>query len=264
MSFVKVVTIVAGGAGVARAAMRMLRLAGVAWSVVVAGAAMPLAAWAADAPPAASATPIAAPPAASAAPTHRPLRENQPPVLGEAAEPEVFNGYAAAPPFTVVSRKDHLVLFPCSQCHKVLPLNATPRKLSGAPHNNSLAHGLGRMWCLDCHLGTDRDSLHGVNGAKIDFDKSYLLCGQCHSARQRDWYFGAHGKRVAGWQGERQLYSCTHCHDPHNPLLQPRAPSKPPPVRAGLAAMNREHDTSVPFWRQPNPQGHPDGPATQP
>ena len=38
------------------------------------------------------------------------------------------------------------------------------------------------MWCLDCHLGKDRDTLRSVSGERIDFDQSYLLCGQCHSA----------------------------------------------------------------------------------
>jgi hypothetical protein len=114
------------------------------------------------------------------------------------------------------------------------------------------------MWCLDCHQGTDRDMLHTVSGTKVDFDQSYLVCGACHSARQRDWYFGAHGKRVANWKGERQIYACTHCHDPHSPTLKPRAASKPPPLRAGLAPMNRAPETIVMPWQRP-PQGVQDG-----
>jgi hypothetical protein len=201
--------------------------------------------------------------AASAAPTHRPLRENQPAAMPEPTAPETFAGYAGASPLTVVPRKAQLALFPCSQCHKAMPLNPQPRKLVNAPHPAALQHGKGRLWCLDCHLGNDRDALHSVGGAKIDFDQSYLLCGQCHSARHRDWTFGAHGKRVAGWTGERQIYSCTHCHDPHDPLIQGRAPSKPPAVRAGLTPMNRVPEHAPLPWQR-NALGQEDGHAARP
>lgn len=202
--------------------------------------------------PAQGAEPAAGP--ASAVPTHRPLRDNRPPGVPEPTDPQVFDGYAAAPAFTVVPRKGQLALYPCSQCHKVLPLNTQPRKLVAAPHPAALQHGNGRFWCLDCHQAKDRDVLHAVGGAAIDFDRSDQLCGQCHGTRHRDWAFGAHGKRVAVWQGERQLYACTHCHDPHNPLIAPRAPSRPPPVRAGLAPMVRVHDTKAMPW-QKTPEG---------
>jgi hypothetical protein len=188
--------------------------------------------------------------AASAPPTHRPLREDPPPALPEPTEPQVFNGYPGAPAFAVVPRKPHLLLYPCSQCHNLLPLNAQPRKLANAPHQAALTHGNGRFWCLDCHQAKDREFLHTIGGAKVDFDQSYLVCGQCHSARQRDWYFGAHGKRVAGWQGERELYACTHCHDPHKPSITPRPASHPPPVRAGLLPMQREHEARPLPWQK--------------
>lgn len=201
--------------------------------------------------------------AASSAPTHRPLRDNQPASMPAPTEPEVFSGYPAATAFTVVPRKEHLALFPCSQCHKVLPLNTTPRKLVAAPHPAALNHGKGRVWCLDCHQGTDRDVLHTVGGKKVDFDESYLVCGQCHSARQRDWTFGAHGKRVQGWQGERQLYACTHCHDPHNPVIQPRTPSKPPPIRVGLVPMKPVPEPARHPWQRQHEVTH-DRPTVKP
>lgn len=186
-------------------------------------------------------------------PTHQPLRQNQPPSTPEPTEPETFTGDTGAPPYTVVPRKTQLALFPCSQCHSVLPVNPVPRKLVNAPHAAALAHGKGRMWCLDCHLADNRDSLHTINGTPVDFDQSYQLCGQCHSARQRDWTFGAHGKRVAGWTGARELYSCTHCHDPHRPQVLPRAPGKAPPVRAGLAPMPPHPHQVPPLWQRLQP-----------
>jgi hypothetical protein len=232
----------------------------------------------AAAPPAATVKPtkVAEPAEAAAAPgaaplgapvtvlTHRPLRANQPPPAEPTpTPPETFAGYPDAPAFTVVPRKAELALFPCSQCHKLLPLNTQPRLLVNAPHNAALVHGNGRMWCLDCHQGNDRDVLHTVSGTKVDFDQSYLVCGVCHSARQRDWYYGAHGKRVANWKGAREIYSCTHCHDPHSPSLKPRAPSKPPPVRAGLSPMIREPVIDLMPWQRA-PQGARDGKADRP
>jgi hypothetical protein len=276
------------------AALRVAR-----WLVMLALATLPAARAAEVVPPAAAA------PAAEAAPapTHRPLRENQPPAMPEPTEPETFSGYAGAPPFTVVPRKPQLALYPCSQCHKALPVNTKPRKLTAAPHPAALVHGKGRMWCTDCHLAGDRDWLHTVNNSKVDFNDSPLLCGQCHSARHKDWTFGGHGKRVAGWGGAgvadangtatadkngkpvtdkdgkpvadksarpvaaassvREIYACTHCHDPHNPLIAPRAPGKAPPVRAGLTPMVKVHDEARQAWQRVQP-GNSNAPKPHP
>jgi hypothetical protein len=192
---------------------------------------------------------------ASAAPTHRPLRQNQPPPPLMPTDPEVFKGYPDAPRYRVVARKQLLALYPCSQCHKLLPLNTMPRNLVAAPHPADLRHGQGRFWCLDCHLASDHDdSLHTLAGTKVDYNDSSLVCGQCHGARHRDWAFGGHGKRVAGWQGERQIYACTHCHDPHSPKLLPRQAGKPPQVRSGLEAMKPARAESALTWRRAVPE----------
>ena len=47
-----------------------------------------------------------------------------------------------------------------------------------------------------------------------------MLCSQCHVKQARDWAFGAHGKRVGSWQGERQVYNCTVCHYQHHPAIE--------------------------------------------
>ncbi len=176
------------------------------------------------------------PPAFQAPPTStRSLRDNVPYEIPAPTEPKTFAGYPDAPPFTVVPRKDQLTFFPCTACHGAMKPNPTPRKLVAAPHPAALDHGNGRFWCLTCHTLDDRDHLHTLEGQPVDYDDAYLVCGQCHFNRQKDWYFGGHGKRVANWQGERMIYNCTYCHDPHSPSLKPRAPSPPPPVRAGLS-----------------------------
>lgn len=191
---------------------------------------------AAAGPDAAPATASAAPALAEPTPTHRSLRSNAELDLATPVEPKTFGGYPGIPAFTVVPQKGGLTLFPCSQCHASLPLNTQPRLL-GAPHVAALPHGNGRFWCLDCHQAGDRDQLRGLQSTSVDFDDAYLVCGQCHFRQQKDWYFGAHGKRVANWQGRREIYNCTHCHDPHDPTLKPRAPQPPPKLRAGLAPM---------------------------
>ena len=58
----------------------------------------------------------------------------------------------------------------------------------------------------------------------------------------------AHGKRADSWQGERTVYGCTHCHDPHNPALAPRAPQPPPPVRIGLDRPEPHREPRQPAW----------------
>jgi len=188
---------------------------------------------------------------AGKAPTHRPLRLNSVPAEPPApTEPETFSGYAQALPFKVVPRKDKLTFFPCSQCHKFIPPNPQPRKLEAAPHPAALNHGKGRLWCLNCHLVDDRDFLHTIRGEKVDFDQAYIVCGQCHSNRQKDWYLGGHGKRESNWKGERTIYSCTHCHDPHSPTLKPRKPNKVPPIRAGLQPMKHVDHEANTVWQR--------------
>jgi hypothetical protein len=182
---------------------------------------------------------------------HRPLRTHVEPPPPVATEPLRFEGYPTAPPFTVVPRKAHLALYPCTTCHAALPVNPTPRKLAAAPHAADLQHGKGRMWCLNCHNPTDRSTLISVRGEKIDFNRSDQLCGQCHGDRHRDWQHGGHGKRVAYWRGERELYACTHCHDPHNPVLQARGAQSPPPLRAGLSLRFPPLHAQPPAAKQP-------------
>jgi hypothetical protein len=219
--------------------MRSVLRRGFIAALLSAGAAAAVGLWAADRAPGGLPLPAARaaePPAdpKPPAPTHRPLRSHVEPAGPNPTEPLRFDGYPGATPFVVVPRKDQIALYPCSNCHKVLPLNTTPRKLVAAPHVADLPHGKGRLWCLNCHQGKDRDQLVSLRGQNIDFDRADQQCGQCHGDRHRDWHFGAHGKRAEVWRGDRKLYACTHCHDAHNPALQPRAPGPPPPVRAGL------------------------------
>jgi len=144
--------------------------------------------------------------------------------------PSPVNGEAV---FQIVPRIPELTYHPCTQCHQFLIPNTEIRELQ-SPHPSELDHGDGRMWCLTCHKVDDRDYLTTLLGEAVSFDDAPTVCGSCHMQRHNDWTFGGHGKRVSNWQGERVIYSCPQCHDPHNPQIKPRAPKPAPPLRKGL------------------------------
>jgi hypothetical protein len=171
-------------------------------------------------------------------------------VMGRDVPLQDFATYSDEAPPEVPPRKESLTFYPCSQCHEHWRTNPAPRPLAPV-HDVGLKHGEGRIWCLDCHDPDERDRLHTLHGTKVDFDEAWRLCGQCHSARQKDWYFGAHGKRVETWQGEARRYNCTHCHNPHRPPFMRRKPMPPPPVRAGLKPMKQAERHPIPIWQRP-------------
>lgn len=127
--------------------------------------------------------------------------------------------------FRVLARKQEIERYRCSSCH-------TGKEVRGKnaltlTHGNVVVnHGQegNALACIDCHHPEDRESLEDKKGRKIDFDHSYQLCGQCHFSQKRDWLGGAHGKRVANWAGDRVVYNCTTCHDPHSPRFEKRFP----------------------------------------
>ncbi len=172
---------------------------------------------------------------------------------GVAPESE-FSQYADLSPPIVPPRKEQLTFYPCSQCHENWKTNETPRILAPV-HEVSLQHGEGRIWCLTCHDSKDRDHLRTLRDGKVDFNEAWKVCGQCHSNRQKDWYYGAHGKRAYFWKGEKIRYNCTHCHNPHRPPFMHRKPQPKPPVRAGLEAMKyKEKHQGLKVWDRHMPQ----------
>ena len=166
-----------------------------------------------------------------------------------------FSGYAGAPDVTVVSRKSELFFYPCDQCHAVMEPDPAIRQLN-VMHVAEIDHGMGRIWCLSCHDLDERNMLRTLLGNRVDFDEAYLVCGGCHANRHKDWSFGVHGKRVENWQGERTVYGCTHCHDPHGPAIAPRAPSPAPNPRAGLELKEGEIHREMPVWERERQEEH--------
>ena len=151
------------------------------------------------------------------------------------------NSVKSDPVFSVLSRQDKYEFFPCDSCHQYMESSPTPRLLPEAPHFPELKHGNADIWCTTCHTLENREQLRLLSGELVEFDKAYLVCAQCHNNAFQDWRFGAHGKRVQKWQGERQIYNCAECHNPHvNPGIQPRQPISPPGIRAQQEAQHHK------------------------
>lgn len=128
--------------------------------------------------------------------------------------------------FRVLARKKKIGRYKCSSCHTDKPVTVN-QGLELTHGDISLEHGQDgqALSCIDCHHLEERNFLEDKKGRKIDFDHSYQLCGQCHFRQKRDWLGGAHGKRVTNWAGERVVYNCATCHDPHSPRFKKRFPA---------------------------------------
>lgn len=128
--------------------------------------------------------------------------------------------------FRVLSRKNKIERYKCSSCHTDKPVTVN-QGLELTHGDVVLEHGQSdrALVCIDCHHSEERDYLEDKKGRKIDFDHSYQLCGQCHFRQKRDWIGGAHGKRVSNWAGERVVYNCASCHNPHSPRFEKRYPA---------------------------------------
>jgi hypothetical protein len=141
------------------------------------------------------------------------------------------------PDFEIVPAKTTASMYPCSSCHAWRKVNATPRKLE-RPHNNfelkHSLHGKGVFWCFTCHDLENPQGLKDLEGNHLSSQESYLLCSQCHSRQAKDWAFGAHGKRLGSWNGQRKSLDCAACHYQHSPKHKPRAPMEGPKIRANL------------------------------
>jgi len=208
-----------------------------------------------------------------------------------AVQGKTFRGQSVtdARPFKVTPRKPALTMFPCTNCHDNSFVDARVRQLKDEHTSLQFDHGGGRIWCYDaCHNGRDMDNLVSLRGRAINYDEPYLLCGQCHFAKQKDWVFGGHGRRagafpvpgavplgreqlrvaererIGKWQGPREVLACTACHNPHSPSIKPYEASPPPLVRTGLARAVHEIEDHAPLWELygKTASGHSPQPAT--
>ncbi len=126
----------------------------------------------------------------------------------------------------VLTRKQHIVSFPCSNCHVDMS-EITQNETKDAHWDIQLNHaGVDIMACKTCHNQQSPNELVSLTGKAIDFDHSYQVCAQCHSGQAKDWLGGAHGKRVRGWINPRLINGCVSCHDPHQPSIKSRWPAR--------------------------------------
>lgn len=138
-------------------------------------------------------------------------------------------GFDALPAFWVAARLESLRRFPCRECHtKPLATLRAPRRKDARGHwEITLVHApASAMSCGSCHGGDDMQSLRMLGGSAVELDHAYRVCGQCHAGQVKDWAGGAHGKRLGGWAPPRLVVSCPACHDPHQPRLATRWPSR--------------------------------------
>ncbi|TNF49347.1 MAG: hypothetical protein EP304_04505 [Deltaproteobacteria bacterium] len=127
--------------------------------------------------------------------------------------------------FWVKTRKDQIERFRCSRCHSGKANQPQVNDGLKLAHGGiNLSHGQQKLPCTTCHHKEQRDFLALEGGDKIDFDHAYQLCGQCHFRQKEDWIGGAHGKRDNYWDGDRVIWSCTECHNPHSPRFETRWP----------------------------------------
>jgi len=133
-------------------------------------------------------------------------------------------------PFFTSKRITELVSFPCQKCHNESLENLQMLQA----HNAKKAHwdveiihaGSEVMTCSTCHNRNNLTTLQSLSGESIHIDESFKLCGQCHSSQYKDWQGGAHGKDIGGWRKPRISETCVNCHNPHNPSIEHRWPSR--------------------------------------
>ncbi|BDD09522.1 hypothetical protein FUAX_19540 [Fulvitalea axinellae] len=137
--------------------------------------------------------------------------------------------------FLIPERKSQIRSYACTECHtkpiaelhKIGKAKGKNGEAKNAHWDISLKHAdANTMNCATCHDGQDMNQLKSLTGKKIDFNKSYRACAQCHTKQFQDWKGGAHGKRIGGWAPPRASKTCVNCHNPHKPHFESRWPAR--------------------------------------
>jgi hypothetical protein len=135
--------------------------------------------------------------------------------------------------FHVTARTKKIGQFPCRSCHDTAQSERAPGEIDprSAHLDIQLNHaGESILNCQLCHNYAGLQNLILLNKEPLDFNHSYQLCIQCHFRQGKDWAGGAHGKRLAGWEGKRVVMNCTDCHNPHSPEFDQRWPLQFPTI----------------------------------
>jgi len=143
---------------------------------------------------------------------------------------------------SVAGRIKRLQDYPCMECHRHIESDgeATSLPLKQPHHRMVFRHMRTEMKCGRCHPVGGFDELMLVDGKRVSFDKSHLVCGQCHAEKHRDWNWNIHGKVIGAWNGVKVRYACVDCHPAHVPAFAPMR-ADPPPQRPKFSIPKREH-----------------------
>ncbi len=130
----------------------------------------------------------------------------------------------------LVDRSDIISQYPCTNCHvsgKIVSTNISEENPHARIH---VKHGTKKdVTCSTCHVLSDPEKLKSLD-KPVPMLLAPKLCETCHSTQYKDWLQGAHGKRIGTWAGERVIYSCTQCHNPHDTEFKKTQPAKGPKV----------------------------------
>ena len=152
-----------------------------------------------------------------------------------AAEPEPLNSAW----YTVVTARgtdlqNKPIVGNCFICHAYwvpIPKSEQTSKPRFAHANIVLNHGKNDR-CYNCHMVSDRNKYVADDGSDIISQLPEKLCSRCHGLIYNDWLAGTHGKWTGMWQpvsnNDRTTYTCTECHDPHNPAFKYNTIAPPP------------------------------------
>ena len=122
----------------------------------------------------------------------------------------------------------------CFICHAYwvpIPRTEQTSQPRFAHANIVLNHGKNDR-CYNCHMISDRNKYVADDGSAIMTQLPEQLCSRCHGLIYNDWLSGTHGKWTGMWQSiadkGRITYSCTECHDPHDPAFKYNSFAPPP------------------------------------
>lgn len=126
-------------------------------------------------------------------------------------------------------RSDRLRNPDCMKCHSLV---SQPEGREKSAHADvRMKHGELNDSCFNCHDNKEVNKIViGNRKEAVPFEKSYLLCSQCHGNILKDWKTGIHGSQTGNWNGEKVRKTCAACHDPHDPEFKPMKPL-PAPIK---------------------------------
>ena len=126
--------------------------------------------------------------------------------------------------YKVMPRVQDLHTYPCQRCHKTFKPGRMEREMQ-APHADFVFKHMEEVRkCTFCHSSSSPNQLNLLDGTLISYNEIYRLCGQCHGKVKYNWEHGMHGSLAGHWDGERTIFNCSICHNPHSPKFEPMEP----------------------------------------